>query len=83
MTMPKNEKWVYRDGKLKEKVTTRTDSKGNRESVRQKAYSGPLGGRHATSVTSRTKYTKETKLERRASRQYLKRVHLAFDHANV
>lgn len=56
--MSKNEKWVYRDGKLTGKVTTRSDSKGNTEVIRQKAHSGTFGGRNATSVTSRTRYTK-------------------------
>lgn len=56
--MAKDEKWVYRDGKLREKVTTRTDSRGNREITRQKAYTDWCGGRNATSIISRTKITK-------------------------
>lgn len=56
--MAKDEKWVSRNGKLTEKVTTRTDSKGNREVTRQNAYRDCFGGRNATSVTSRTKYSK-------------------------
>jgi hypothetical protein len=56
--MAKDEKWVYRNGKLTEKVTTETDSKGNREVTRQKAYTDCFGGRNATSITSRTKITK-------------------------
>jgi hypothetical protein len=56
--MGKNEKWVYRNGKLTGKVTTKTDSKGNKEVIHQKAYTDILGGRQATSITSRTKYSK-------------------------
>lgn len=55
--METEEKWVYRDGSLEEKVTTKIDSEGNVEEIHQKAYSGPLGDRHATEVTSRIRYT--------------------------
>ena len=55
--MSKDEKWVYDDGKLVEKVTTKTDSDGNEEEIHQKAYTGPFDERHATEVTSRTKTT--------------------------
>jgi hypothetical protein len=55
--MSRDEKWKYVNGKLKEKVTTKTDSRGNREVVRQKA-SSDLFGRSAGSVISRTKYTR-------------------------
>lgn len=55
--MEKEEKWVYRDGKLEEKVTTKTDSDGNEEEIHQKAYTGTFGNRYATSITSRTKTT--------------------------
>lgn len=53
--MSRNEKWVYRNGKLTGKVTTKTYSNGSKEIVRQKAYSDFLGGRNATKVTSRTR----------------------------
>lgn len=56
--MAKSEKWVSVNGRLTEKVTTRTSSNGDREITRQKAYRDCFGGRNATSVTSRTKITK-------------------------
>jgi len=56
--MSKKEQWQYENGKLKGKVTTKTDSKGNKEVVRQKAFTDSIGGRQAGSVTGRTKYTK-------------------------
>jgi len=55
--MGKDVKWVSRNGKTVEKVTTKTDSKGNKEIVRQKAYDGWFS-RGATKVISRTKITK-------------------------
>ena len=51
--MKRDEKWKYVDGKLKEK----TDSKGNKEVVRQKAHSD-FFGRSAGSIISKTKYTR-------------------------
>ena len=56
--MADKEKWVYTNGKLTEKVTTKTTSDGSKEIVRQKAYTDILGGRRATKVTSRTRITK-------------------------
>lgn len=52
------ERWVYKNGKLVGKNTTYTRSDGSKEIVKQKAYTGILGGRHATDVTSRIKFTK-------------------------
>lgn len=56
--MAKDVKWVYRNGKLDSKVTTSTDSRGNREVTRQKANYTLFGNREATRITSRTKYVK-------------------------
>lgn len=53
------ERWVYKNGKLVGKNTTYTRSDGSKEIVKQKAYTGILGGRHATDVTSRIKFTKQ------------------------
>ena len=55
--MKTDEKWVYENGKLTEKVTTKTDDEGHQEIIRQDAYTDCLGSRHATDVTSRTKET--------------------------
>lgn len=55
--METEEKWVYRDGSLEEKVTTKTDSEGNVEEIHQKAYTDIFDERHATDVTSRIRYT--------------------------
>ena len=55
--MADKEKWVYRDGKLTEKVTVKKKSDGSKEIVRQKAYTDILGGRRATKVTSRIRVT--------------------------
>lgn len=56
--MANKERWIYQDGKLTGKVTTKSQSDGSREIVRQKAHTGVFGGRCATKVTSRTRITK-------------------------
>ena len=56
--MGNKERWVYENGKLTGKVTTKTHSDGSKEIVKQKAYTGFLGGRHATDTTSKTRITK-------------------------
>jgi hypothetical protein len=56
--MKKEAKWLYQDGKLVSKETTKTSSDGTKEIVHQKAHSGFLGERFATEVTSRVKSTK-------------------------
>lgn len=52
--MEKNERWVYRDNELVEKITEKTYGDGSKEIVHQKA-SSELGGfvRTAGEVTSR------------------------------
>ena len=56
--MGNNERWVYQNGKLTGKITTKSSGDGTREIVRQKAHTGVFGGRCATKVTSRTRITK-------------------------
>ena len=55
--MSSDVKWVYRNGKLKEKVTTRQGTSGSKEVIRQKAQN-TLFGRAASAITSRTKFVK-------------------------
>lgn len=55
--MADKERWIYRDGKLTEKVTTKTKSDDSKEIVRQKAHTDILGGRRPTKVTSRIRIT--------------------------
>ena len=52
------ERWVYKNGKLVGKNTTYTRGDGSKEIVKQKAYTGIFGGRNATDVTSRIKFTR-------------------------
>lgn len=56
--MSNKEKFVYTNGKLTGKITTKTCSNGSKEIIRQKAHSDFLGGRHATDITSKTRITK-------------------------
>jgi len=56
--MANKEKWVYRNGKLVEKVTIKPKSDGSTEIVRQKAFTDILGGRRPTKIISRTRVTK-------------------------
>ena len=58
VNMSSKEKFVYTNGKLTGKITTKTCSNGSKEIIRQKAHSDFLGGRHATSITSKTRITK-------------------------
>ncbi|MCR4321450.1 MAG: hypothetical protein NUV74_14075 [Candidatus Brocadiaceae bacterium] len=55
--MKKDERWVYTDGKLVGKTTTKSYDNGDKEIVRQKAHQD-FWGNHATEVTSRTKIKK-------------------------
>lgn len=55
--MSSDVRWKYKDGRLKEKITTKTYSGGNRTVIRQKAHN-TLFGRAATSIISRTRYVK-------------------------
>jgi hypothetical protein len=56
--MADKEQWVYRDGKLVEKFTTRTKSDGSKEIIRQEAHTDILGGKRPTKIISTTRITK-------------------------